>query len=1264
MVAETQPDEIVYEKEVKTVSEGAKEFPSKEVVKDSELTSYEETNSVTNGLATEQGHSDKDATPEKNLSSLNSDKESNELTVQVSQPIKDKKPPKQDYDSMFPALTPSHKNSTVSNGKSTWGRGNTAASQSTESSGDVRSASSKNLRFQIPENQMSGPISTYSTYLLDLQKDHQVRIDISTIKSTGSLAFIISPSNLSSNVTDDVLKLVRRKIVSKISKKLEAKITVPSHLLKFVIGNKGKSLSEIRQASSCDIKVPNKMDSTDEEEEAFKEISIVGDFDGVQTAKDLIQKIVDDKESKIVTKLEIKRAYLPFLFGYETDTKALGDKYNGISVRVAASSGEDVAEVVLSGEKDDVNDACMNIEKSYSEMQRKYKTLSISIKKRQHRFLIGPKGQNLAEILRETGCCVEVPSQQSSDDSVTIRGPEASLVLGLQMALGKANTVWIEELEIPSSPFGKFCWKYLLYKERTVALRKLEQDFSVQIFMNQAAENDLGSGMIEIQGKKEEVLKAKSQLESLIKAVSAFSFREVQLAHELHRFIFQKTNSNLLANVKLTMIKLKNGTRLVDALKEIGVELIAPPSNNINLNSAAVSTAIKTEEELDRVILFVKELDMKTLTKKNGSADHLLQDVVSEFLSVMSKLGELVTSPIRIEPKFHARLIGHHGKGVQDINDYVKSKNGPDAVVSVKFPNVNEKVDSDNADVVVVRGVDRDVEVAVEHIKKLVEAYRHHDFLHSHEQSLEVKEPVFKKLIQKSSVFFQQIRENPNVRLSFNDKDKNTIVIHLQGVKKDVEVVQAEIKKKVERQSNEVTLKVKIDPQFHGVLIGKGGQTVKRLVSKYEVNIQFPKTNAVSDDTQDETPDDPHHVTIIGHSKDAEAVKQELLDLVKWEQDHAHYLAFLVSKSTVKSLLSKNGFGLETLRAKLEKKSSDLTGVDFVDGLKEKESTEKKIGASPGSYDGADLIPDEDRSLCVLSGAKDVLKQFTEMMMKYEKEEPVYVVAQATINPQVFSWWVGSGKMRYKKLLLTAAFKTKPDLFSGKKVPKNFESLSEWVSLASDDEFISFVEENACKASFPPKKKVLEGQANSINIRGETKTVECFKELYENLNQKLMRDRFPLTKKHIGRVVGSGGQQISQLRTDFDVDIEISASNESKESEEMISLIGLEDNISRCKAKIEDLIKSASSVEQLNVVEPQSQNQFSKHVAAPKRLFRHIVGPSGTVANQIRSEFNVQLIIPNPNSKESDIKVVGEPSNVEKAIIRINEILAKHVSSY
>jgi predicted PilT family ATPase len=161
-----------------------------------------------------------------------------------------------------------------------------------------------------------------------------------------------------------------------------------------------------------------------------------------------------------------------------------------------------------------------------------------------------------------------------------------------------------------------------------------------------------------------------------------------------------------------------------------------------------------------------------------------------------------------------------------------------------------------------------------------------------------------------------------------------------------------------------------------------------------------------------------------------------------------------------------------------------------------------------------------------------------------------------------------------------------------------------------------------------------------------------------------MRDRFPLTKKHIGRVVGSGGQQISQLRTDFDVDIEISASNESKESEEMISLVGLEDNISRCKAKIEDLIKSASSVEQLNVVEPQAQNQFSKHVAAPKRLFRHIVGPSGTVANQIRSEFNVQLIIPNPNSKESDIKVVGEPSNVEKAIIRINEILAKHVSSY
>jgi len=63
----------------------------------------------------------------------------------------------------------------------------------------------------------------------------------------------------------------------------------------------------------------------------------------------------------------------------------------------------------------------------------------VTIPKKQHKFIVGPKGSHLAIILQKTGCSVELPAWDDPSEVVTVRGAEAGLVSGLQMVLEKVR---------------------------------------------------------------------------------------------------------------------------------------------------------------------------------------------------------------------------------------------------------------------------------------------------------------------------------------------------------------------------------------------------------------------------------------------------------------------------------------------------------------------------------------------------------------------------------------------------------------------------------------------------------------------------------------------------------------------------------------------------------------------------------------------------------------------------------------------------------
>ncbi len=62
--------------------------------------------------------------------------------------------------------------------------------------------------------------------------------------------------------------------------------------------------------------------------------------------------------------------------------------------------------------------------------------ISVEVRKSQHKYIVGPRGLVLQEILHTTGVWVEVPGTDSDSATITLRGP--------QEKLGQALTqVWL-----------------------------------------------------------------------------------------------------------------------------------------------------------------------------------------------------------------------------------------------------------------------------------------------------------------------------------------------------------------------------------------------------------------------------------------------------------------------------------------------------------------------------------------------------------------------------------------------------------------------------------------------------------------------------------------------------------------------------------------------------------------------------------------------------------------------------------------------------
>lgn len=64
-------------------------------------------------------------------------------------------------------------------------------------------------------------------------------------------------------------------------------------------------------------------------------------------------------------------------------------------------------------------------------------TVSLEVRKCQHKYVIGPRGSNITEILEKTGVSVEMPNLDTVSETITLRGEQHQLGQAITMVYDK-----------------------------------------------------------------------------------------------------------------------------------------------------------------------------------------------------------------------------------------------------------------------------------------------------------------------------------------------------------------------------------------------------------------------------------------------------------------------------------------------------------------------------------------------------------------------------------------------------------------------------------------------------------------------------------------------------------------------------------------------------------------------------------------------------------------------------------------------------------
>ncbi|KAF6209513.1 hypothetical protein GE061_015260 [Apolygus lucorum] len=707
-----------------------------------------------------------------------------------------------------------------------------------------------------------------------IMKETGAVIEIATSKDM-SLTFLVTGK------TDSVMD-ARRKILSNFQTQASAKLSIPKEHHRWILGKAGGRLKDLEKSTATKISVPGINEHSDE-------ITVTGTREGIDKAIHEMQVISDEQSKKAFERISVPKTFHPFISGaYNENSNAIMN-LTGCRIHIPPPSAQ-ADEITIAGEKEGVAAAKDKILKQIAECE-KYSTVGVEVPKMQHKYVIGPKGAGIAEILQNTGVSVEMPPLDSQKETITLRGPQDKLGPALTLVYGKASSVQAETVDAPS-----WIHKYIIGR-KGANIRQITQDLS-KVHVQFTEKED----KITIEGVPEEVEKAKTKLRELTaEMVDKLTYATLLVDPKYYKHIIGRNGANVnrlkeqtgvfinISDADQNIIRIEGDKDGVAAAKQELEDMIAKMElekekdviidwKYHKLLIGQKGEAIKdTKEKFSQVLItFPPQEDKSDIVKLRGPKDDV--DKCHKYL--LKKVKEMVESSYQIQiPAFqcHKYIIGKKGATIQKLREETNT--------IIDMPPENS-----NSDTITITGKRDNVEKAKELIIKI-----------QNEQNNVVTDDVsippkmYNSLIGAGGKLIRSITEDcGGVSIKFPSNESNSDKVVLRGTKENVKkAIKMLLEQVNEHEQNSFIAHVRANPAHHKYLIGKYGANINRIRESTGTRIIFPS----------DKDEDKEQIVIQGKKEGVEQAKAELLaaiakmdnvkevDMAVEQRHHKHFVA-------------------------------------------------------------------------------------------------------------------------------------------------------------------------------------------------------------------------------------------------------------------------------------------------------------------------------------------------------------------------------------
>merc|ERR1719461_2478383 len=529
-------------------------------------------------------------------------------------------------------------------------------------------------------------------------------------------------------------------------------------------------------------------------------------------------------------------------------------------------------------------------------MEKKCSSISVEVKKTQHRYVIGPKGNSINEILAETGVFVEMPPNTSDSETITLRGPQAKLGLALNKVYEKANSVVNESVACPT-----WLHKYIIGR-KGAGIQKISQDLQkVHIGFND-------DDTIKVDGPPDEVEKAKLELERQAnELIKTTSFADVKVDAKYHKHIIGKGGSTI------NKIKAETDVTINIPDTDSGVTIIRIEGNRAGVEKAKkelIDMTEKMENEKEKDLIIENRFHRQLIGPKGENIEKIRKDFANVQISFpdlgvksdivklrgpkkdvddCSKYFNRVVKEMQensyqvkvpIFKQFHKFIIGKGGANIKRIRDETDTK--------IDLPDSGS-----DSDMITITGKKPNVNKAVSEIQKI-----QNEMANITSKEIKIPAKIHNTMIGAGGKLIQSIMNDcGGVAIKFPEPNSGSDSVTVRGPKEDVEKAVKLLKElSEEKQLSGITAEVKAKPQHHKFLIGKSGIHIQKIRDETGARIIFPG----SGDADKET------ITIIGTKQACDSAKKIMESKIK-ELDNIVEASMTVDPKYHKHFVARRG---------------------------------------------------------------------------------------------------------------------------------------------------------------------------------------------------------------------------------------------------------------------------------------------------------------------------------------------------------------------